>query len=157
MSDKSAIQLVGTLLHPTIWEHSNCYKNFYKECSVMSRCIFMPLAAIRGAGKVFLFPVIMAVGAVALPLIGLFKSLWNSDGSGWEHLKAGGICLLGAGAVLGFMLVSAYHLPLIASTSIFMSAMVVSICIHVYRAVDVEVDEIDPKKASDDILTTVVN
>lgn len=147
----TAIDIVNNWFDPPIWETSACYGTLYKNHPVMSRVVFMPLSLIRGVVKVFLFPLVTVVGAVVLPLFGIFKSLWHSKCVGWEEIKAGGICLLGAGLFITYALLSAYHIPLIASSSIFMGAILISTSVHIYRSSDAYKCEEDPQRVQDDI------
>lgn len=152
----TAIGIVNTWFDPPVWERSKCYDSFYKEHPVMSRAIFMPLALIRGIAKVFLYPLVALVGAIVLPLFGILKCLWNSKCVGWEEVKAGGICLLGAGLFATYMLLSAYHFSFVASSSIFMGAILVSTSVHIYRASDAYQSEDDPQRTQEEIFTVQI-
>lgn len=104
----------------------------YKDYPIASRVVAIPVATVVGFIKPFFFPVVAAVGIVVLPVIAAIRHFRKGDASAW--LGAWVFSILATGSCVAFMAISAFYLPLVASASIFMSALTISIFVHVYRA-----------------------
>ncbi len=106
----------------------------YRENPVGTRVIATPLALISGIVKLFLFPVICAVGVVVMPLIALIKACQGKANYG-PWLSAWVFSVLGLAGSAAFIGVTTFHLPLIASVGMFISLLSVSVTLHVYQFV----------------------
>jgi hypothetical protein len=104
---------------------------FYAQHPIMSRLIASPIALISGTIKTLLFPVICAVGLVALPIIALLKN----EGKTGPWIGAWCFCLLGVVLSGAFIASVAFQLPLIVSSGLFVSFLAISIIFHVYTLV----------------------
>ena len=116
-----------TLVHPQL-------DQFYRQNPIGARVIATPLALISGIVKLFLFPIICAVGVVIMPLIALIKACQGKKDFG-PWLSAWAFSLLGLAGSVAFMSVTTFHLPLLASVGIFLSLLTISITLHVYQFV----------------------
>jgi len=104
----------------------------YANHPVMSRFLATPIALISGIVKIFLFPIICLVGAIALPLVAAARHFLNK-GDGKEFLKSFGFCVLGFSASILFLSITSYYTPLLGSSALFLGLLSVSITIHVYK------------------------
>ena len=116
-----------TLIHAQLGQ-------FYQESPFGSRVIATPLALISGIIKLFLFPLICAVGIVVMPIIALIRVCQGKKDLG-PWLGAWAFCVLGFATSVSFIGVTTFHLPLIASVGAFISLLSVSITLHVYQFV----------------------
>lgn len=116
-----------TLIH-------NQLDQFYQENPIGARIIATPLALISGVVKVFLFPIICAVGVVVMPLIALIQACQGKKDFG-PWLSAWVFSVLGLASSVAFIGVTTFHLPLVASVGIFFSLLSLSITLHVYQFV----------------------
>lgn len=107
--------------------------SFYRSNPTGSRIIATPLALISGLVKVFLFPLICAIGVVVMPIIALIRACQGKDYSSW--LSAWFFSALGLAFSVAFMGVTTFHLPLVATVGIFVSFLSISITLHVYHFV----------------------
>jgi hypothetical protein len=106
----------------------------YRDHPIMSRVVATPLAVIFGIIKVLLFPVFIAVGLVALPIIGLKRFFCSKDKPIYPWFQAWGFCLIGLGLTIGFMSLSTFNIPVFYCSLIFMGVISLSITVHVHRA-----------------------
>jgi hypothetical protein len=108
--------------------------DFYRNNPIMSRLVVTPLALLSGIVKVFLFPLMCAVGIAAMPMIALLRALQGKkDGGGW--LQAWCFSILGVTASVAFMGLSCYYLPLVASSFILVTLITLSVIIHIQKLV----------------------
>lgn len=114
-------------------EHSTTLGELYKNHPVMSRIVASVIAAISGTIKVFLFPVISAIGLIALPIIALVRCVKGERNNG-NWCMGSVYCLLGIAGSIAFFGITGFCLPVVASASLFAGAIAFSICIHVYKA-----------------------
>lgn len=109
-----------------------CMHRFAQNYPRVSRVLGVTGSVVRGAVKPLIFPLWAMVGCVALPLIGCVRLACGKAGSG--AFKAALLCVGGLIFCGAFMYLSAFHFPLVVSTSIFVAAVVISITYHVYKS-----------------------
>lgn len=107
--------------------------SFYRDNPIMSRLITIPIAALTGALKVALFPLIAVVGLVVMPMIALVRFSQGKKEEGVEWLQAWGFCVLAVAGSVAFLGLFAFHIPLTWSIALIATAMTISIIIHVYK------------------------
>lgn|GEM_PF-5462107 len=120
--------------HWVMFESSihNDLGDFYHENPIGSRVIATPIALIMGMAKVILFPVICAIGIIAMPIIAMVKVYQGKPE--WEaRLSAWCFCVLGLASFATFICVSTFHIPLNASIGLLIVFFSISISIHGYE------------------------
>lgn len=135
----SGLKISNSFFAPEAYLKDRYLGDFYANHLVMSRYTMVPVGALCGFSKPFLFPVISAIGVVVLPIIALLKL---ADGhrndkpesikNGKDCLKAWAFSILGVGATIAFLAITAYFIPLVWSSALFLSFTVVSVSVHVY-------------------------
>lgn len=108
---------------------------FYKDHPIGSRILAATIALFDGALKPLLFPVMCAVGVVAMPIIAGVQLARGENEDACEWGKAWIFCVLGAAATLGFVTIMTFYLPLTATVAILTGFIAFSIVIHVYKLV----------------------
>lgn len=114
-------------------ENSTKLGELYKNYPVMSRIVATPIAVFSGTVKVFLFPVISAIGLIALPIIALIRCVRGDKNNG-NWCMGSVFCLLGVVGSIAFFGITGFYLPVVVSAILFAGAIALSICIHVYKA-----------------------
>ncbi len=108
--------------------------DYYRENPIGSRLFATPVALLSGMVKIFLFPLICAVGVIALPIIALVRySQEKKETGAW--LTAWAFSLLGVAASAAFIGAVTFHLPLVASAGLIILLLAASITYHVYYLV----------------------
>jgi hypothetical protein len=107
---------------------------FYQENPIMARVIATPIALIAGFVKVILFPVICVIGVVVLPILACVRAIRKEVGAG-DLMKAWVFCLLGLAISAAFLIIAVHHLSLVASGALLITAISISIVVHVYKLV----------------------
>jgi hypothetical protein len=132
MAAETALQISNRYHNLTQWATDAHLGKFYHDHPVMSRCIFIPIAAIRGLIKPLFFMIRAIALAIIFPVMAIVRACQGKESC--EYIKAGMLNFLGAAFTVSFLIVSAYYMPLAASASIYMGATVISIAVHIYRA-----------------------
>jgi len=105
----------------------------YEKHPIMSRIVAVPIQALSGIVKTFLFPVWSAVSSLVLPIVMAIRACQGKDNTG--HLQAWVFSLLGTGLFVGFVSLSVLNLSLLTSSCILLGAMSITIAIHVHRGI----------------------
>ncbi|MCB1181019.1 MAG: hypothetical protein KDK55_03235 [Chlamydiia bacterium] len=115
--------------------------SLYASHPILARAIFVPVNIVSGAVKPCLFPAVAVIGVLVIPIIAVGcyviglatkDAKWSQYGKGW--LKAWTWSLLAVGALVGGLMIYTYFLPFTVLTSLFITAVGISIGIHTYRA-----------------------
>lgn len=122
-------------------EYSNAFYGFDLKCSpecyqnnpAAARGAAIPLAAVSGLIKPIIFPILAALAIILLPIrAGINTYQGKEDGP--VIMGAWAFSVIGLAAYAAFFLISAHHLPAVASAGIVMAAISFSIGVHVYQA-----------------------
>lgn len=113
----------------------NELSKFYKDYPIGSRLLAGVIGLINGTLKPLLFPIMCAVGVVAMPIIAAVQLARGEKEDACEWMKAWVFCVLGAAATLGFVTIMTFYLPLTATAVIMTGFIAFSIVIHVYKLV----------------------
>lgn len=135
MAAATGESIANTFYSPETWiyKNSKSLQKFSNDYPLASRVTYCILAILGGFAKTILFPIVSAVGAVALPIIGLIRAaLQKADAC--AYIKAGAWCLLGVFTFATFAMVSAYYIPMPVSGAIFAIAVASCVAYHVHRA-----------------------
>ncbi|MCH9628032.1 MAG: hypothetical protein S4CHLAM2_16820 [Chlamydiales bacterium] len=128
-----AMSIVADLYGPEFIVMRSAFSQFEAR-PVSSRVAAVTVATITGLVKPFILPLITAVGLLLLPVTAGLKAK-NGDYQGAKnHLKAWVFCVLISGAIVAFLAVTTYHMPLVWSSATFVSMCALSIILHVRKA-----------------------
>jgi len=116
------------------------YEEYYERYPVGARLAAVASACLLGMVEPVLFPVKAAVGVIALPLIGVIGKATGCLNN--EQAAACGLagafsfsCAVGAIAAAVLFVFIAYYLPIAICGMIFLGITIISVSIHVHKAV----------------------